>query len=725
MPHSKSLDGRLAITLIVHDALNTVHGVTTRTIRNTVRTAQRRFDSEGWGFLTKTLPALGKALDKALLGQTPLDCLRFRKIPGTQLPLFCGELFKRVFDDNGWVLQNPCTTSARSLRDITYCFYKYELPSDPTLEIKAIETFIQTEEEVKLFNARMAESAVYDPYGLHRDPSLGGYGLSDAGREHPCQRQLAERMAASFNGSYPDAYGGDQLKQSDSELNEFDRHLLRMRSWLENLLGGFDPYDIEPKHGPGAVATREEMEEKYVFKRINPRIQQHYPFDRFFMTGSLSEVADRFVEIQNLDVQDCPARIACVPKDSRGPRIISLEPLENQWIQQGIMRKLVEYIENHPLTRGLCNFTDQSVNQKLALSASRTGSHATLDLKEASDRVSLGLFISVFPERFVRAALSVRSKETTLPDGQVISLQKYAPMGSSLCFPVLALTAMATLAAAGVHARREPCYVYGDDIIVPGLTAQRAIDALQLVGFAVNKEKSCTRGFFRESCGCDALNGTIVTPFRLRTDWESSQSAAVYSSYLSYGTNATKRGYRRFALYIADLLASRFPVIPVTSTPEGNDEWNSYGVSSLYLEPSNQARQHHPTDTVEVGQVLKYLNLIVPSGDWPRVSPLWLLKTSSKGIEMRAPKSRWNSDLQRLELKLPTVQTRLVERSLPGWVGILSTFARGFPQPLGDGTRDTTFIAGANKNLHGFSVVRVARGTYTKRGETYLSYTWR
>jgi hypothetical protein len=64
------------------------------------------------------------------------------------------------------------------------------------------------------------------------------------------------------------------------------------------------------------------------------------------------------------------ARVCLVPKDSRGPRIISCEPAELMFIQQGIMRKLYSHLETHHLTAGQINFTDQSINRNLALLAS-------------------------------------------------------------------------------------------------------------------------------------------------------------------------------------------------------------------------------------------------------------------------------------------------------------------------------------------------------------------
>jgi hypothetical protein len=60
--------------------------------------------------------------------------------------------------------------------------------------------------------------------------------------------------------------------------------------------------------------------------------------------------------------------------------------------------------------------------------------------------------------------------------------------------------------------------VYGDDIIVPRAVAPQLYERLTLFGFAVNEDKSFTKGFFFESCGADYYDGHDVRPFFLRRD---------------------------------------------------------------------------------------------------------------------------------------------------------------------------------------------------------------
>jgi hypothetical protein len=183
------------------------------------------------------------------------------------------------------------------------------------------------------------------------------------------------------------------------------------------------------------------------------------------------------------------------------------------------MRLLYDHIENHYLTAGQVNFTDQTVNRKLALQGSITGELATIDLSEASDRVSLDLVRLVFPDNWVECLEACRSEETVLPNGEVISLRKFAPMGSSCCFPVEALVFWAC-AKAAIRRRyprsRDDVYVYGDDIITESYLYETVVIGLERIGLIVNLDKSYVKGPFRESCGGDYHKGYEVTPIRIR-----------------------------------------------------------------------------------------------------------------------------------------------------------------------------------------------------------------
>jgi len=330
----------------------------------------------------------------------------------------------------------------------------------------------------------------------------------------------------------------DQFTKTDSglpslEVNEGNKHslgtLLRnMKRLIAEVLCNTDPRLIRPCHGGGATACRTANKDKWRKFRYIEKLDSVYPYDSYFYF-SPSHLVDEIDSLEKAEIiVDPHARVCLVPKDSRGPRIISCEPVEHMYIQQGLMGLLYEVIETHYLTSGYVNFSDQSTNRELARWGSKTGEYATIDLSEASDRVSLRLVELVFPQAWVECFAACRSETTDLPNGKVVRLNKFAPMGSACCFPVEALVFWACAEAScmdvrttGADRRRSArtsssIYVYGDDIICPTEKFDRVIDGLESIGLVANRTKSYSAGPFRESCGGDFHLGVDVTPVRVR-----------------------------------------------------------------------------------------------------------------------------------------------------------------------------------------------------------------
>jgi hypothetical protein len=523
MDSIKRQDELMLITALFrdfHKSYGTVFD--TRALTLTLRKLENRVRAEGLSFLTKTLPRLGKAFDKALSEAQPLNAINlgFKPQKDSKLPLFCGEFFNKVLHPDGTVLQDPCASCVAVIRQIAYLFYKYELPYTNEQEQQVITAFETAEDDL-----------------LARSESL---------------RSLRDDTFCSYS-----------TRRNRSAVSSQSQVVREARILLSNVFSDLDIKDIIPAHGPGAVATKQQLWEKYDWSNVSSRITQHYPLDAFFF-ASVGHVCDRFSNACITDL-DLPARVILVPKDSRGPRLISCEPVDFQWIQQGIMRKLVHHVEHLPLTRYNVFFTDQAPNRYGALLGSSTGKYVTLDLKEASDRVSLDLVHLLFPEHICDILETVRSSSTVLPSGKVLRLKKFAPMGSALCFPVLALTIWAILTAAAPNAdTRESILVYGDDVIVPKAYALKAMEQLESFGLLVNRDKSCISGFFRESCGMDAFKGVQVTPVRFRTVWSSSSSPEVYASWVAYATSAYHRKYYELYDLIVGMLFRVYGPIPTT-----------------------------------------------------------------------------------------------------------------------------------------------------------------
>jgi len=522
-----SLDEFNIIAASLHDVFvmfGDAFSITQR--RNTLEKVSSRCTAEGLSFLTKSLPKLGKAFDKALSGYAKLNSIehRFDPMPNSKLPRFLGELFSLVLQPDGGLLPQPNIQAVGAIRQLCYLFYKYELPYSAEQENAVISQFIKTEDDLSTV-----------------------------------QGTLESIRGALLNES--STYIRRRKISSESSTVEVAREA---KILLSRVFSSFDPYNITPRHGPGAVATKQRLWEKFRWTNISANITKTYPLDAYFY-ASMDHFTDDLSSLEKIMELDLPARVVLVPKDSRGPRLISCEPVDYQWIQQGLGQAIVDWLEANPITKWNIHFTDQVPNQCGALLGSKTGRYATLDLKEASDRISLSLVRLLFPEHLLRCLESCRTSATELPNGDIQKLKKFAPMGSSLCFPVLATVVWAILtASAPDEDTRESILVYGDDVIVPTAFAEDAMKRLESFGLLVNRDKSCTSGLFRESCGTDAFKGVNVTPVRLRTVWSSTPSPEVYTSWISYANSLRRRQYYTTYERIAGALHHIYGRIPAT-----------------------------------------------------------------------------------------------------------------------------------------------------------------
>jgi hypothetical protein len=262
------------------------------------------------------------------------------------------------------------------------------------------------------------------------------------------------------------------------------------------------------------------------------------------------------------------------------------------------MRLLVKAIESNPLTAGHVNFTDQQINRRLALIGSREmNSWVTLDMKEASDRVSLQLVEDLFPATWVRALTAARTTATKLPDGTVVQLKKFAPMGSAVCFPVEALVFWA-LSVCAVRMQnptltsrdvRDRIYVYGDDLIVRSEDQAAIRQLLPEFGLLFNEGKCCVAGSFRESCGCDAFKGVEVTPLRIKSTWVDHLPGASYASWVAVVNGFLQRGM----WLTADLILRRIQLVrrtPYTDEVNGSSYVAVYDIRKTARHENNLMR---------------------------------------------------------------------------------------------------------------------------------------
>lgn len=369
-----------------------------------------------------------------------------------------------------------------------------------------------------------------------------------------------------------------------------------LRDVLNSGSDSFDPEDIVGVHGPGATAEGYTTNQKWHFGVWHDRLEQLFSYSRHgtanYGLAAEKEVQDRVSFVP--ENEERPVKVVFVPKTMKTPRVIAIEPSCMQYIQQGLMRFLVPLVEGGSrLTAGRVNFTDQKVNQRLALRSSSDGRLATLDMKEASDRVSYAHAKALFaahPELWACIDAS-RSRVALLPNGKIVALRKFASMGSALCFPVEALAFYCAIVAsrlrsrfapvthASIHRMSRDVYVYGDDLIVPTDEAESIGQDLASFGFKVNTHKSFWTGKFRESCGVDAYDGVNVTPTYCRFAPPDRTESEALVSWVAMANGFYTNGLWRTARAVREHVENVLGALPASAEEMGGLHWKTYSRS--------------------------------------------------------------------------------------------------------------------------------------------------
>jgi hypothetical protein len=234
-------------------------------------------------------------------------------------------------------------------------------------------------------------------FRLHKDPASLGYlrnllVFGYKAKFEPTDDQIQEAQASYLATE-------EANRQWNSWFNnlDFKGHLFRSaRQIVARIIYRIDWSQISPSHGPGSVFPSRRPSEKTNWETKYLSISEYYPWDsNFALLPNYWEEAGCYLEEKDLEA-DILCSLVCVPKDSRGPRLISVHPCEAIWIQQGQRKKLEAAITRHPYTRDRIVFDDQSVNGECARASSASRELCSLDLKEASDRLTTSLIEYLF-----------------------------------------------------------------------------------------------------------------------------------------------------------------------------------------------------------------------------------------------------------------------------------------------------------------------------------------
>lgn len=508
--------------------------------------------ARGLPFFTVDLPSLDQMLLQSLeeghLVVSPGPLTRRRSKDDVR-PRFLNELWNRVFDSNGRVVDDVCSTSILFLRQIFCLGKKLEVRYSRTTLSNVVKEYWKNEQTIKVASLRWGED---DPVSDHPIATFS-------------EEEERSRRELGLLGADP--------SPAFCPLTEEDRRLLSnldlVSGMISSTLGVFDLYSIETedssllRHGPGAVSDGNKHTFKYVFPHWPRKLEKAFPYS-WNGTHDLS--------VGEYSQNEPPSRLCAVPKTAKGPRLIASEPICHQWNQQLVARWIGKRISD-TFIGSFVNFRRQDLSGKLVLRASRTKELATIDLKSASDLLSCSVVERFFRRNttLLEAFHSVRTRTVYdgLVTGQRAFIKKFAAQGSALTFPVQTLVFLG-IALASCHCTtledikclKGKVRVFGDDIIVPSDSYDRAVRLLSLLGLRVNLDKSFVKGYFRESCGTDAYGGYDVTPVKPKVLSRSSPSG--YQAWIDTSNNFHKRGFWKTAQYMSRRLdRNKVPVVDI------------------------------------------------------------------------------------------------------------------------------------------------------------------
>jgi hypothetical protein len=335
------------------------------------------------------------------------------------------------------------------------------IPSKTFLQDKAMEKFFKFENLCNQTNLRLNR--------LHSDPSYSG--------------QNAQLLHAT-------------VRKIESILGEIDPdELIRNANWgpgVSTLLKG-------SKLSATIKFQKEFGITQHLYEFVKPWFPSAYPrwFEHIELHGGF--------QIENFN------QLICVPKNTKSDRVIAIEPGINLWFQKAVgsvIRSKLKFTSKVDIRKG------QTRHQKLSEISSSTGRLATIDFSSASDSISDETVKLLLPPRWYLLLDAMRTKGATFA-GKTLRWNKFSSMGNGFTFELESLIFYAAAFASAELNKDSTADVtaYGDDVILPTSSVQTFTSFCEFLGFRVNKEKSFSSSYFRESCGAHFFDGLDCKPF--------------------------------------------------------------------------------------------------------------------------------------------------------------------------------------------------------------------
>jgi hypothetical protein len=467
----------------------------------------------------------------------------FRK--ETVIPRLFKGLLLRVFDTSGTLRPDCDQAAVACLRQLYYTAKKFRLDSSDKRKEKVLNSFLTTESGLRQgsINWDLDDPDWTYLESVHLDQLYLTQSSSDETLFVEDHQKIAPELASAIHS------------------------VQNVADVITSTLGVFHPELWKMKHGPGAVSDAPAGTDKYLFPHWCQKLERVFPYADFgfanFNTWASHAVCDDYHVFRH----EPPSKLILVPKVLKSPRLIASEPTSHQWCQQSLKDFITNRVHNS-FIKGFISFRDQVPNQEMARRGSLDKSLATIDLSEASDRVSCYLVERIFRKEtsLIDALQACRTRWVKNPTGygtfEFLKLKKFSTMGSACTFPIQSLVFLSIALGTVLSVRGQrvtfrtinsligEVRVFGDDIIVPTDCADRVTEVLTLCGLSVNHLKTFGSGNFRESCGLDSFSGHDVTPVYVMSAPLRPKPESIVSAVATHN-NFLARGWYRCADYLA------------------------------------------------------------------------------------------------------------------------------------------------------------------------------
>lgn len=469
------------------------------------------------------------------------------------------EVIGNCKDASAWLIEAVNTAQPRDIATISYAGFGWLYPVLCQAEYGKLSDILQVLRFLVRFTAVDA-----DAFEKQAFAELSVINLSRYKGDHFLERNSREADSYTINYHYRFSYYLTRIRRV------FDKY--KLDELVECIVPG--KFEWSDGHCSDGITVYEKLR---AFSKREPSLYSNplYPIS----TASKGEIRNRKVTVK------------AVPKNYKKPRLIfPQDSYSSAYLHQ--MRKLLQM--RLASVTGINLSKQQSVNRAACIKASTGSGYDTIDHSSASDCIAWCYYTWCMPEKFVKWLSLYR--ERTLKIGQEnqpcwIAFTAGNPV--TFVLETMFFHSVATVATEiaseydalfgeGVFTPYLKPLVYGDDVMIDHRATSVYFSICEILDLKVNSDKSFVSGFYRESCGIEAYQGTrldnVYWPRKIVGNSTKSEDAFLLSSLHNRMTN---QGSQWFLRKVVLLLCPRM----TTQVGGLYEDLHSYEVPKLCCAP--------------------------------------------------------------------------------------------------------------------------------------------